>query len=117
MVALLLPSRDEIRKFLVAVSDRNPGLGIFDKFTGKVYLACATALPGGDHASLVEREMGISDIDDATHVRGFVVGRSGGRLRVINVSGLNPLGNQMEPEVFQLLLDRLDPYLREVHPE
>jgi hypothetical protein len=68
-------------------------------------------LPDGDHASLAEQALGITDIGDAAHLRGFVVGLDGARWRIVNHSGLNPDHNRMEPEYFDELKDVLTRHL------
>lgn len=108
VISLTPPSPQTVQLVIDALSHdpSDVGIGIIDTKTGKVYLAPASALPEGDHVSLVERTWDITDIADAAHIRGFVVGRtSGGNLQVVNNSGLNPANNRMEPELFESLKD------------
>ena len=97
------PAPEHIQKFLRAVTATNPGIGLLDTRTGRLYLCVASALADGDHASLVEQELGIVEADDAAHLRGFVIGLDGNSWRFVNNSGLNPMNNRMEPELFDEL--------------
>ena len=69
-------------------------------------------LADGDHASLAEHALGIVDVDRATHLRGFVVGTDVDSWRIVNNSGLNPVENRMESELFDELLRILLPVLK-----
>ena len=102
------PSIDELEAFRRAVSPTNPGIGILDTRTGQLYLAVASALADGDHASLAEQALGITDVDQAAHLRGFVVGVDGSHWRTVNHSGLNPHNNRMERQFFDELKAVLD---------
>ena len=85
------------------MSPSNPGIGLLDTLTGRLYLYAESALADGDHASLAEQALGIVDVDDGRHLRGFVVGTDGKVWRIVNHSGLNPRNNKMEPELFDEL--------------
>lgn len=100
---MLPPPDDQIRAFLQAVNPSNPGIGLLDLATGQLYLYAASALQDGDHASLAEMVLGIVDIDDGQALRGFVMGTDGKAWRILNHSGLNPVSNKMEPELFDEL--------------
>jgi hypothetical protein len=89
------PPEDQLRAFLDAVRPSNPGIGLLDTLTGRLYLYVASALTDGDHASLAELALGIVDIEDANHLRGFVIGTDGNVWRILNHSGLNPRDNKM----------------------
>lgn len=97
------PAAEELEAFRHAVTPANPGIGILDTRSGRLYLYAASALADGDHASLAEQALGITDIDHAGHLRGFVVGLDGAHWRIVNHSGLNPDNNRMEPEYFNEL--------------
>jgi hypothetical protein len=111
MPALVLPAARKVRKILGTVSSGNPAIGIIDARTGKVYLSAASDLDGGDHATLIKEALRIYDRERAMHVRGFVVVPEQGQWHVLNVSGLNPLDNQMEAELFEELESMLMPLL------
>jgi hypothetical protein len=109
---LLLPPPDELEVFLRAASPHNPGIGILDTRSGQLHLMAASMLADGDHASLAELVLGFVDIDQAAHLRGFVVGMDANSWRIVNNSGLNPVGNRMESELFDELLTTLLPLLK-----
>lgn len=108
----MLPRLDELHAFLRATTPNDPGIGILDIRSGQIYLSVASGLPDGDHASLAEQALGITEADDAGHLRGFVVGFDSKDWRIINNSGLNPNNNRMEPELFEEITNTLLPLLR-----
>lgn len=112
---MIPPADTDLKAFVLAATRSDPGIGILDLRDGRVYLAVASSLTGGDHASLAERELGITDIDAAAELRGFVVGRDASGWTIVNNSGLNPRGNRMEAELF-ISLEALLKRLLEVPP-
>ena len=111
MPPLVLPTADEVQRILRGTTSRNSGLGIIDTRNGRVHLSAASDLDGGDHATLVMEALRIYDRDKALHVRGFVVAVDKGQWHIVNISGLNPLQNKMEPELFAKLESMLMPLL------
>jgi hypothetical protein len=95
------PPDRELKDFLRCATSRNPGIGVVDTRSGKIYLAAASILPDGDHASLLETKLGIRDLDGSRDMRGFVVVPHDDRFQFINNSGLNPRRNQMEEHLFK----------------
>jgi hypothetical protein len=109
---LLPPPPDELEVFVSAASPHNPGIGILDIRSGQLYLMAASMLADGDHASLAELALGIVDVDQAPHLRGFVVGMDADSWRIVNNSGLNPVENRVESELFDELLKTVLPLLK-----
>lgn len=55
---MLLPPPEDLDAFRRSVRPNDPGIGILDIRSGQLYLAVASALPDGDHASLAEIAIG-----------------------------------------------------------
>ena len=102
-----VPAAEVLDAFRRNVRANDPGIGILDTRSGEIYLAVASRVPGGDHASLAEMALGVIDVDEATMLRGFVVGVHDGSWQFVNNSGLNPVDNRMEAELFEELVAML----------
>lgn len=89
-------------------------IGIVDLENGQVYLAPSSSLNGGEgggHFDLASEQLGVEDIDQTGNLRGFVVGKDNGNIKIIGNSGLNP-GNRLADELLQGLQQMLQPILR-----
>jgi hypothetical protein len=58
--------------------------------------------------SLAEDAVGVSDIGDAGHLRGFTFGNDKGKWVFANNSSLNGPGNKMDPELFERIKTTLE---------
>jgi hypothetical protein len=90
----------------IAANPRDVGVGIVDTDTGQIYVSPASVTP--DHPSLAEDAVGVSDIGDAGHLRGFTFGNDKGKWVFANNSSLNGPGNKMDPELFERIKTTLE---------
>jgi hypothetical protein len=99
--SLIPPSASDIQAVTDAINAnaKDVGIGLVDTQTGQIYLSPASTTPS--HLDLASKALGIEDIDDATDLRGFTLGNIDGQLQFANNPSLNPLNNQMEPQLFE----------------
>jgi RHS repeat-associated protein len=109
---LIPPPARDIQAVANAVNSNanDLGIGIVDTQTGQIYLSPASVTPS--HLDLASQALGIEDVDAANDLRGFSVGKVGNEWQFANNSSLNPVNNEMEPELFddikQVLLPELN---------
>jgi RHS repeat-associated protein len=111
LTPIILPPDADIHQLFQKITPRDPALGILQTETGQVAMQLASQTPGGEHLGLCE-SLGLAaeDLSDIEALRGFVVAREAGVLRLIPNSGLNP-GIVMETGYSEALSEALLPFL------